>query len=315
MSKKTGEKILEILRRPFLPEQIKTRQGGWNPAKKAHEEYKYVPSDLIVKRLREAFGLSLTVRVPNAQRPISDFIGKDSSGSPTVIVFVEIEYTDPDTGFRETVPGVGSKKITNDLGNDFKAAVSKAISNAAKKLEVAVDLDGEDHEEDEAAAQSSSGGIAPSGGGIKPVSAAQPAEQTTASSGVAEVATAAEEEKPKTTTTQTTQGIKPGGIAPGSSAVAAKQEKAATGGIVAGGKAVAPDTSQKTPAPAQGNSGSSHKCEESGCGNEIVPAMKSDGTMMSVEDIIGIGANFFGKKMCNVCLGVAKKKLMEQQAS
>lgn len=134
--------ILDILNKPFPPEKIKTRKGSWDKEKAKFLEYSYVSSDDIAERLREAFGLSWSTKVvmPPSAKP-EDFM-VENDGKKEIVMSAIIEYTDPATGSVYAQTGFGSQQLKGmDFGNAMKSALSKAISNAAKKLGVGTDLD------------------------------------------------------------------------------------------------------------------------------------------------------------------------------
>ena len=293
-SKKTGktsEEVISILRREFPADKIQKRKGSWNAEKKAYDEYVYVAAEDIAERLNEAFGLAWSLEVSVSDNLPSCVI-EDSKKDKHVVVAAAIEYVDPDSGERFRKTGFGGKKITADLGNDFKGCLSKAMSNAAKKLGVAVDI-GDDEvliPEDTTNASDEKKGVVIGGKGVTP-SNPQPREQ--------------EETKPEQASepAPAKKGIVIGGKGKPATEEAAKPEEAPAPAAEAPKKSVT--IGGKADKPAAKSGGLS--CAD--CSAEIVATPNSEGKMMEPGDIANIGKTFFKRELCSKCLKVAKDEM------
>lgn len=141
-----SKEIINILRKEFDESQIKERKGNWDQEKKKYLDFKFVSSEDVTARLTEAFGLSWGMK--SLSETIVD--GKNGKGDAEkyVIISVALEYIDPESGILLSVPGYGSHVfLPKEPGNTYKSALSKALSNAAKKLGVAVVDPDEDEDE------------------------------------------------------------------------------------------------------------------------------------------------------------------------
>lgn len=294
-SKKTGktsEEVISILRRDFLPNQIHKRKGSWNAEKKAYDEYVYVEAKDITERLNEAFGLAWSLKL-SVSNELPQMVVADSKNDRHVVVAAEIEYVDPDTGERYSKTGFGGKKITADLGNDFKGCLSKAMTNAAKKLGVAVDV-GDDEvlipEEGGNAPAEEKKGVAIGSKGVAPVNP-QPREQ--------------EEAKPEQAAepTPAKKGVVIGGKSKTTTEETTKPEEAPAAGetvkktVAIGGKADKPAETKS----------SGLSCAD--CSGEITAATNTEGKMMEPKDIANISKTFFKRELCSKCMKIARAKM------
>ena len=106
------ERLRECLTRPFTPEQIQQRSGG------KRGMFSYVPAALVKQRLNEAFDFKWSwevndFRIENNQCIVSGTLIASIDGEPI------------------KKQGFGSKPITGEIGDDFKAASSDALKVAA----------------------------------------------------------------------------------------------------------------------------------------------------------------------------------------
>lgn len=288
---KSSDEILAILQRPFPPDQIKTRDGGWNKEKKIYEQYKYVETEDITERLNEAFGLTWSLNISGVNGSANDFVTTDSGGDRHVVVGAEIEYKDPDTGDYFRRSGFGSKKITSEVGNDFKSSLSKALSNAAKKLGVAVDIGDDNIVSPEEASELKLGGS------VKGIQVELVPKKPDLVSIKEEVAPANPEPKEENKGLVITTKV---------------SSKTETKSIIDSGKALKSEAAaSKIPAAV---TDSSLACDV--CTNQITESEnKKTGQLLSPMDIIMLSEQFFQKKMCSDCMRVAKEKIQAKKAS
>ena len=286
---KTSEEVISILRRDFPTEKIQKRKGSWNADKKAYDEYVYVAAEDLAERLNEAFGLAWSLEV-SVGNDLPSCVITDSKNDKHVVVAAAIEYIDPDSGERFRKTGFGGKKITSDLGNDFKGCLSKAMSNAAKKLGVAVDIgDDEVMIPEESSSNEEKKGIVIGSKGVTP-SNPQPREQETK---------ATEPTEP----TPVKKSVVIGGKAKAAEDQVSndtpeqKEEATTKKSVLIGNK------SEKTVE----KKSSSLSCAD--CSSEITSATNADGKLMEAKDIANISKTFFKRELCSKCMKIAKDSM------
>lgn len=117
------EKMLQVLTRPFPPNEIKERSGGGGT------KLKYVSGASVIKRLIEATGGNYSTRL--VQQQFLTIGGKDA-----MLVVVELE-----------IPNLGSKQgfgvqILNERGGEdlYKGAFTDGLKKAATQFGVGLEL-------------------------------------------------------------------------------------------------------------------------------------------------------------------------------
>jgi hypothetical protein len=290
---KTSAEVIEILSQDFPEDKVKSRKGAWDAEKRAYVTYKYISSEDITERLNEAFGLAWSLRIAGPNGSVENFISTDAKQERHVLVAATIEYSDPDSGQRYERTGFGSKKITTELGNDFKAALSKAMSNASKKLGIGVNVGDDDVESHEATGTEDK----PKTTGLK-IGGVAPKE--TVLDTTPEVVITKEDpavaDAPKKGLAIKGDTVKVG-LKPKADKVAVKSESNPVTSKVA-------VKAQSELAVA--GSDAAMQCEV--CTNEIVASESNDGVIMEPKDIAMLSQTFFNKKMCSRCIKDAKKQ-------
>lgn len=298
--------VLSILQRNFNPNQIKQRKGGWNKEKGEYEVYTYVSSDDITARLNEAFGLGWSLDVVGFNGTnMEDFIVADSKGEKAVVIMAAISFTN-EKGKEQRRVGVGSKKITTELGNDFKSALSKALSNAAKKLGVAVNLTDEDSDDDEAV--KSTDGLSISS--TKIVGLEDGKKPMGITIGGAKTTTKAESQE---SPTEKSVPIKTGGLTIGGAKNVAKESPTEeTPAEPIKESPVEENPVKETTGLKIGKLGGDVdiKCES--CSGDIVATMTSEGNTMEAKDIVTLSQSLFKKNMCSVCIKTTRENMMKK---
>ena len=115
------ERLRELLTKPFPPEQIQQRSGG------KRGMFSYVPAALVKQRLSEAFDFKWSWKV-------NDFRIENGQCIVSGSLIAKVD----DTLIEKQ--GFGSKVITGEIGDDFKAASSDALKVAASLFGIGLHL-------------------------------------------------------------------------------------------------------------------------------------------------------------------------------
>ena len=298
----------------FEPHQVKKRDGDWNGKLGRREIYSYVDAEAVVARLRKVLGLRFRIEVPGLENGPAHFIVSRDNGKHEYIVGVKLYHWDAEIQQWIDVPGVGGKTIDakKDMGDAFKAALSKAVKSAAKLLGVPIDGGVEEDEELETDASASDSSASPFGSVPTQKAPPTPPAQEQEAKVSSAPPTPPAQSSPFASSpaaTKPAEVIPPPPVQPAAFG-AQKTDVPAPPSAQQASAAPPPPPSQPSPfgssapptPPATsveaGDSGET--CER--CSGKIVPSTDENGKSWSVQEIIKETVEGFGMKMCVDCV-------------